>query len=146
MRAHLLFTAGLLSLLAGFPLRSHAEQPVATRVVEIRSYNLKPGTRDRFQSLFEREALPMLKRWKVDVVAYGPSPHDKDSWFLMRGFPSVGERQTSEDAFYGSEEWIKGPRAAILAGIDTYATIVIPVDESTLNGLRKTGLAGARRR
>jgi ketosteroid isomerase-like protein len=81
----------------------------------------------------------MLKRWKVDVVGYGPSLHDQDSWFLMRGFPSVEARQKSEDAFYGSEEWIKGPREAILAGIDTYATIVITVDEATLRGLRKSG-------
>ena len=72
----------------------HAEQAaVTTRVVEIRSYNLKPGTREQFQALFEREALPMLKRWNVDVVAYGPSSHDADSWFLMRGFPSITQRQ-----------------------------------------------------
>jgi len=119
---------------------SAQDDPAApTRQVEVRSYNLKPGTRDRFQALFEREALPMLKRWKVDVVGYGPSLHDQDSWFLMRGFPSVEARQKSEDAFYGSEEWIKGPREAILAGIDTYATIVVNVDEATLRGLRKAG-------
>jgi ketosteroid isomerase-like protein len=81
----------------------------------------------------------MLRRWKVDVVAYGPSQHDKDSWFLMRGFPGIDERQRGEDAFYGSEEWIKGPREKILAGIDTYATIVIAVDEATLRGLRQSG-------
>lgn len=123
----------------------HAEQTAATTVVEIRSYNLKPGTRAKFQELFEREALPMLKRWNVDVVAYGPSPHDEDSWFLMRGFAGVAQRQKDEDAFYGSDEWIKGPRAAILAGIDSYATIVIPVDAVTLAGLRKIGGRGLPR-
>lgn len=126
-------------LLLASPLLARAEQAPASRVVEIRSYNLKPGTRDQFQRLFEQEALPMLRRWKVDVVAYGPSQHDKDSWFLMRGFPGIAERQKSEDAFYGSEEWIKGPREKILAGIDTYATIVITVDEATLRGLRQSG-------
>src|SRR5215510_14775336 len=90
-----------------------ADQPV----VEIRSYNLKPGTRDRFHQLFLKEALPMLQRWKVDVVAYGPSLHDNDSYFLMRAFPGVGERQASEDAFYGSDEWKQGPRARVLADI-----------------------------
>jgi len=123
-----------------------AEQAPPTRVVEIRSYNLKPGTRAGFQALFEREALPMLRRWNVDVVAYGPSPHDQDSWFLMRGFASVEQRQRDEDAFYGSDEWIKGPRAAILAGIDTYATIVVPVDAATLAGLRKSGVGRVSRR
>ena len=142
MRSQLLrsCTAGLLAWFAALPLTVRADQPAApTRIVDIRSYNLKPGTRDQFQKLFEREALPMLKRWRVEVVAYGPSLHDQNSWLLMRGFPGVAERQKSEDAFYGSDEWIKGPRAAILAGIDTYATIVINVDEATLRGLRTSG-------
>ena len=60
----------------------------------------------------------MLNRWKVDVVAYGPSLHDKDSYFLMRAFEGVEQRQKAEDAFYGSEEWIKGPRERVLADID----------------------------
>ncbi len=63
------------ALLAWPVLAALAERraPQAERVVEIRSYNLKAGTRDRFHALFLREALPMLRRWKVDVVAYGPS-------------------------------------------------------------------------
>ena len=114
----------------------------ADQIVEIRSYNLKPGTRDRFHQLFVRESLPMLERWKVDVVAYGPSLHDSDSWFLMRAYPSVEARQRSEDAFYGSDEWKKGPREAILADIESYATIVIHPNEATLRGLRATSGTG----
>lgn len=106
------------------------------QVVEIRSYNLKPGTRERFHARFEREALPMLRRWKVDVVAYGPSLHDSDSYYLMRAFPSVPDRQRSEDAFYGSDEWRNGPREATLADIVSYTTIVIGLDETTIRGLR----------
>ena len=109
---------------------------LAQDVVEIRSYNLKPGTRDRFHKLFLNEALPMLQRWKVDVVAYGPSLHDKDSYFLMRAFPGVDQRQKSEDAFYGSDEWKQGPRERVLADIDSYTTIVVQLDEATVNGLR----------
>ena len=107
----------------------------AGRIVEIRSYNLKPGTRDRFHQLFVTQALPMLQRWKVQVVGYGPSLHDSDSYYLMRGYPSVEERQRSEDAFYGSDEWKQGPREAILACIDTYTTIVIRLDDATVRGL-----------
>jgi hypothetical protein len=130
--------AAVASLIALLPLTASGDQQAETRVVEIRSYNLKPGTRDRFHSLFVSQALPMLKRWNVDVVSYGPSPHDANSYFLMRGYPSLEERRKSEDAFYGSEEWTKGPREAILACIESYATIVIPVDAATLHGLRNT--------
>lgn len=115
-----------------------AERPDTSRVIENRSYNLKAGTRDRFHELFEREALPLLQRFKVDVVAYGPSLHDRDSYYLMRSFASVADRQRSEDAFYGSDEWRQGPREAILACIESYTTVVIPVDDATLGGLRRT--------
>ena len=108
-----------------------------TRVVEVRSYNLKPGTRDRFHALFLRDALPMLHRWNVDVIAYGPSQHDADSYYLMRGFPGIAQRQASEDAFYGSDEWRNGPREAILADIINYTTIVIRLDAGAVAGLRR---------
>lgn len=107
-------------------------------LVEIRSYNLKPGTRDRFHQLFRTDALPMLRRWKIDVVGYGPSLHDHDSYFLMRSFPGVEARERTEDAFYGSEEWRQGPREAILACIESYTTVVLRVDEATLRGLRRS--------
>lgn len=116
-----------------------AERQAPSRWVEIRSYHLKPGTRDRFHQTFLKEALPMLKRWNVDVVRYGPSQHDQDSYFLMRGFEGVAQRQTSEDAFYGSDEWKQGPRERILADIDSYTTIVVSLDAATINGLRQAG-------
>jgi ketosteroid isomerase-like protein len=120
-----------------------AQPSAAGRAVEVRAYTLKPGTRDRFHQRFVRESLPMLARWQVEVVGYGPSLHDADSWFLIRAFPSVPERQRSEDAFYGSEEWLKGPRAAVLADIETYATVVVSLDAATIERLRAGLPSGA---
>ena len=104
--------------------------------VEIRSYNLKPGTRQEFHRLFLEEAFPMLQRWKVDVVAYGPSLHDTDSYFLMRRYDSLSQREESENVFYGSDEWRQGPREAIIALIESYTEIVLELDDATLRGLR----------
>jgi hypothetical protein len=105
--------------------------------IEIRSYNLKPGTRNEFHRLFLEEAFPMLKRWSVDVVTYGPSLHDEDSYYLIRCFDSLAHREQSEDAFYGSDEWRKGPREAIIALIENYTEIVLELDEVTVQGLRR---------
>jgi hypothetical protein len=107
------------------------------RLVEIRSYNLKPGSRDQYHCLMLERALPLLQRWKVDVVAFGPSPHDDDSYYLIRAFADLAERERSEDAFYGSDEWRKGPREEILALIDAYTTIVLELDETVVQALRK---------
>ena len=117
-------------------LTARAEKAPVSRIVEIRSYNLKAGTRDRFHQRFVREALPMLRRWKADVVAYGPSLHDSDSYYLMRAYAILEDRQRSEDAFYGSDEWRQGPREAILADIASYTTVVMRVDDAVLRGLR----------
>lgn len=108
-----------------------------TRWLEIRSYNLKPGTRAEFHRLASEQAVPMLRRWQIDVVAFGPSPHDEDSYYLMRSFASLEERERAEDAFYGSDEWRQGPREAVLERIDSYTTIVLEVDPATLQGLRR---------
>jgi hypothetical protein len=105
--------------------------------VEIRSYNLKPGTRDEFHRLFLEEAFPMLQRWKVDVVANGPSLHDDNSYYLMRRYDSLAHREASEESFYGSDEWRQGPREAIVSLIENYTDIVLELDEATVQGLRK---------
>lgn len=106
--------------------------------LEIRSYNLKPGTRDEFHRLFLEEAYPMLKRWNVDVVAYGPSLHDENSYYLMRRFDSLADREQSENDFYGSDEWRQGPRGAIIALIENYTEIMLELDGDTIQGLRKS--------
>lgn len=105
--------------------------------VEIRSYNLKPGTRARFHQIATEQALPMLKRAKIDVVALGPSLHDENSYFLIRNFTSIEDRQKAEDTFYNSDEWKQGPREAILGCIESYTTVVVEMDDATLAGLRK---------
>ena len=134
---------GLAAALAGAGLArlpvlaAPADEPGPRRVVEIRSYNLKPGTRQRYHDRLVREALPLLERWKVDVVSFGSSMHDENSYFLMRAYASLAERQKSEDAFYGSAEWKNGIRDAVLADIESYATTVIKVDDATLRGLRR---------
>ena len=112
-----------------------------TRILEIRSYNLKPGMHERFRRLFHTRASPMLERAGIDVVAFGPSRHDDNSWLLMRSFPSMDDRQASEEAFYGSREWREGPRAAVLDCIESYTTVVVELDNQAIEALR--GLAGS---
>ena len=129
-------TMGMVTLLLCPFLEAQVGKASVNPLVEIRSYNLKPGTRERFHQRFVSEALPLLERFRVDVVAYGPSLHDGDSYYLMRSFASAEDRERSEDAFYGSDEWRNGPREATLADIESYTTVVVRLDEETLRSLR----------
>jgi hypothetical protein len=99
-----------------------------TPVVEIRSYTLLPGTRAAFHQLVVEKSLPMLQRWKIGVGGYGPSLQEDSSYYLIRVYTGLEERQRTEDAFYGSDEWKKGPREAILSKIIHYTTVILPVD------------------
>jgi hypothetical protein len=94
-------------------------------MVEILTLNLKPGTRNEFHQLYLTQSLPLQKKWKINVLAHGPSLHDENGYYVVRYFNSLEALQKEEDAFYSSEDWQKGPRTAILALIENLATIVI---------------------
>lgn len=109
-----------------------------TNFIEIRSYTLKPGTRAEFHRLFLERAMPLLQRWNMDVVAYSPSLHDENSYYLIRRFDSLAHRQESEDAFYNSGEWRQGPRESIIALIENYVEVVLELDVATVSGFRNS--------
>ncbi|MBA2700365.1 MAG: NIPSNAP family protein [Chloroflexi bacterium] len=107
------------------------------RIVEIRTYRLKPGAADEYDRLFVEAAAPLLESAAIDVVAHGPSLGDPDGYVLIRAFDDLGQRDRSEAAFYGSEAWRAGPREQILALIDSYLDVVLELDEATIDGLRQ---------
>lgn len=104
--------------------------------VEIRTCNLRPGSRERFARIAGEQVMPMLARWGTDVVRHGPSAHDQDTYFLIRAYASLDDRQQRQHAFYGSAEWIQGPRASILELIVDFTSLVLELDVSTLAALR----------
>ena len=71
--------------------------------------------------------MPMLERWGVQVVAYGPSLDDEDLYYLVRAYASLDELRESQDAFYGSDEWRHGPREEIVSMIESDISVVVPV-------------------
>lgn len=107
------------------------------RWLEVRSFNLKPGTRAEFHRLFVERAYALLRRWQFDVVGYGPSAHDRDSYYVIRSFDSLQDREQREDAYYASDDWRQGPREAILALVDSYTDILLEVDDATLHSLKR---------
>ena len=107
-----------------------------SRIVEIRTYALRPGAIQEYERLL-RVAVPMLARWDIDVVTFGPSVGDPTGYFLIRAFDSLDHRRRSEDAFYGSAEWREGPREPVLGLIESYTDLVLELDEPTIDGLRR---------
>lgn len=105
--------------------------------IEIRTLTLKPQTREEFQRIYVEEALPLLQRWSFDVVAHGPSLHDENTYYVIRRYDSLAQREQMEDTYYASDDWRKRPRERILALIESYVDVVLELDEVTVEGLRK---------
>lgn len=105
--------------------------------IEIRSLTLKPDAREEFRRLYIEKALTLLKRWNFDVVVHGPSLHDENTYYVIRRYDSLAQREQMEDAYYASDDWRSGPREAILALIESYTDIVFELNEVTVQGLRQ---------
>lgn len=102
-------------------------------ITEIRIYKLKENLATTFYKVFTEQSLPMMKRWNVNVLDYGFSLIDKDSFYLIRKYENIEQRKRSQDAFYGSDEWKNGPEKEIMDCIDTYNTSVVDNGKLTIN-------------
>jgi hypothetical protein len=106
------------------------------RLVQIRSYQLEPDATVRFHRVFLDECVPMLRQAGHDVVAFGPSLHQADAYYLVRAYDDLADLNTRQDAFYGSPRWREGPREAVLALIDRYLDTVLWLSAESIEDLR----------
>ena len=106
------------------------------RLIEVRSYKLKPGSLAAFHTAASGSAVPLLKKWGMEVVAFGPSPHEPDTYFLIRAYADLGERNAQQDAFYGSDAWKNGPRASIVPLVESYLNTLVWLSPTAIDDLR----------
>lgn len=104
--------------------------------VDFRSYTLKPGRTVEFEALMRTQALPLLHKWGFDVVAQGVSIDGDDRGYLVRAYRDLTHREVSEDIFYGSIDWLDGPREAILDCIEDYHSVVFQLPAGAVDALR----------
>jgi len=105
-------------------------------IIEIRSYQLKPGTGLQFHQLLHEKSLPLLAAAGIDVVLATASLQTQDAYLLVRAFESLSHCEQSQQAFYASAAWQNGPRASILACIESFNTFALVADASLIEILR----------
>jgi hypothetical protein len=117
-------------------------RPDVGRIIEIRSYRLKPGSALAFHHIMLTESVPLHKAFGIDLVAHGPSLHEPDTYFLIRAFDDLQDLIQSQKGFYASGAWRSGPREAIVAAIASDAVAVMWVDASAVQALRTATMSG----
>lgn len=114
----------------------------AARLVEIRTYLLKPDCAAAFVAAFHA-ALPLLRAAGMDVVAFGRSDHEDESFHLIRAYADRDDLERRQAAFYSSDAWREGPREALVACIDRYANALLWMSRSSVDDLRaRNGVCG----
>lgn len=109
------------------------------RLVEIRTYKLRPGGQAEFHRLVCEKSVPLLHEWNTDLVAFGPSASEPDAYFLIRAYGSVEELNESQESFYSSDAWRQGPREAIMALIESTTGAAFFLPAEAVDGLRGAG-------
>jgi len=106
------------------------------RTVELLQYILQPGTGQEFHEIMVGKSAPLHRGAGIDIVAFGCSLHDEDSYYLLRAYDNIEHMNASQEAFYGSEAWQKGPGTALIERIKTSVKSVITMPETVIAGLR----------
>lgn len=115
------------------------------KTVEILQYILQPGSGQEFHEIMVGKSAPLHREAGMDIVAFGCSLHDEDSYYLLRAFDNIEHMKASQEAFYGSEAWQKGPRTAIIERIKTSMKSVMIMPETVIDGLRNRAIQPLRR-
>jgi hypothetical protein len=104
-------------------------------LLEIRLFRVHPGMRDEFDRISRDGTIPMMRRFGINVLMFGPCLNDEDGYFLMRAFSSDRERVEEAQAFYASAEWETNYAARVTAMIADYRTAVVPATEDAIKSL-----------
>jgi hypothetical protein len=104
--------------------------------LEIRSYHLVKTGQATFDRLMREQALPLVLAAGMDVVTFGPTANTDDGYYLMRAWSSVEAHAAGTDDFYSGSAWRDGPREAIMAWLESYEEILVPVSDAALAALR----------
>lgn len=105
------------------------------KLVEIRTYKLKPGFAEQFVAAFDK-ALPLVRASGMDVVSFGRSDHEHESFYLIRSYADRKQLIEQQDAFYSSEAWRNGPRQPLVDCLEDYLNTLLWMSEASVEDLR----------
>ena len=118
---------------AGLGPSAESLAAVAGGIVEIRTYKIKPGQRDRFIELFEQNLGHQIEHG-LRVVGQFRSLDDDDTFVWIRAFKNQEERVRLSRTHYFSPHWLNSRRFDVADLL--VATEVLLVEPTALSFLR----------
>lgn len=94
-------------------------------IIEMRTYKIKPGLRERFLDVFRTRSMPAHAEIGMKILGPFLSLEDPDTFFFMRGFPDLASREPMKAKFYEGELWKRELESLLLPMIDRYDVVLV---------------------
>ena len=104
-------------------------------IVEVRTYTIKAGLRQRFIDLWETRTKPLQLSLGMGVIGPWLDLENPDRFVWLRSFPSMTERERMKRALYESEEWTGGLEAIVMPMLEEFTSVVVTIDDRELQML-----------
>jgi len=101
-------------------------------VVEMRTYKLKPGCRDRFLEVFRTKSMPAHAEIGMKILGPFLSLEDEDTFFFMRGFPDLESREPMKAKFYEGELWKHELEQVLMPMIEKYEVVLVEDEQGLI--------------
>ena len=101
-------------------------------VIEMRTYKLKPGYRERFLEVFRAKSMPAHAEIGMKILGPLLSIEDQDTFFFMRAFPNLESREPMKAKFYEGELWKKELENVLMPMIENYEVVLVEDPEGLI--------------
>jgi NIPSNAP len=94
-------------------------------IIEMRTYRIKPGLRDRFLEIFRTKSVPAHAEIGMKILGPFLSVEDPDVFFFMRGFPDLASREPMKAQFYEGALWKGELENVLMPMIEKYDVVLV---------------------
>lgn len=101
-------------------------------VIEMRTYKLKAGCRERFLKIFRTKSMPAHAEIGMKILGPFSSIEDEDTFFFMRGFPDLESREPMKAKFYEGELWKSELENLLMPMIEKYDVVLVEDNEGVI--------------
>jgi hypothetical protein len=101
-------------------------------IVELRTYKIKRGARDKILEALKGPTFAELKRIGVRCAGPWASPEDETTVFWMRGFPNAEVRETLTTKFYAGTVWQDELAYIFMPVLEKYDVVAVEMDEDAV--------------
>jgi hypothetical protein len=104
-----------------------------TMIIEMRTYQLKAGKREEFLELFRSRSIPEHRRLGMKILGPFLAVDHPDTFFFMRGFPTLEARDPLKASFYEGTLWKQELEQRLMPLIDKFEVVLVDDPEQLVH-------------